>query len=385
MYRPKSDNTTRDRPGIALATALGGLVIIGVLIAGVFFTSNQELRIGTNTFVQERAFRAAEFGLNAGLASWDNAEMALLSIGGTKRIVYDSSAQGWIDSVSITRLNATSYMILSTGTAFGGIQGQARRRNALLVRLSVPKLELPAALTIGGNSKAGGSSLVTGYDMNPPGWTSCPAEADTVAALSAGGGSLTMVGCPNNSCLKGVPPALLNSSAAADTATYFDYGDEDWSSVTKYATKIYEAGESVSSIGPRVNPDGTCDKTSKQNWGDPGLGGACSDYFPIIHAKGSTTNLKLSSGAGQGILFVEGNLELAGGFSFTGPIVVRGTVTTSGTNSVSGALAAANVFGGTNSVLGTALITYSSCAINKALQTAIPPKRIVERAWMEVF
>jgi hypothetical protein len=36
-------------------------------------------------------------------------------------------------------------------------------------------------------------------------------------------------------------------------------------------------------------------------------------------------------------------------------------------------------------VLGTALITYSSCAVNKALQTAIPPKRIVERAWMEVF
>ena len=33
----------------------------------------------------------------------------------------------------------------------------------------------------------------------------------------------------------------------------------------------------------------------------------------------------------------------------------------------------------------SALITYSSCAVNKALQTAIPPKRIVERAWMEVF
>lgn len=367
-----------------MATALGGLVIIAVLIAGVFFTSNQELRIGTNTFVQERAFRAAEFGLNAALASWDNTEMTALAVGGTKGIVYDSSAHGWRDSVTITRLNATSYMILSTGTAYGGIQGQARRRNALLVRLSAPKIELPAALTIGGNSKAGGSSLVTGFDMNPAGWTSCPQAADTVAALAAGGGTLNLVGCPNNSCLKGSPASLLNSSLATDTATYFEYGDEDWSSITRYASKVYEAGEAVSSIGPRLNADGTCDETSKQNWGSP-TGGACGDYFPIIHAKGSTSSLKLSSGIGQGILFVEGNLELAGGFSFTGPIVVRGTVTTSGTNSVSGALAAANVFGGTNSVLGTALITYSSCAVNKALQTAIPPKRIVERAWMEVF
>lgn len=67
-----------------MATALGGLVIIGVLIAGVFFTSNQELRVGTNTFVQERAFRAAEYGLNTSLANWDNAEMVLLPIGGTE-------------------------------------------------------------------------------------------------------------------------------------------------------------------------------------------------------------------------------------------------------------------------------------------------------------
>jgi len=368
-----------------MATALGGLVIIGVMIAGVFFTSNQELRTGTNTFVQERAFRAAEFGLNASLASWNNAEMTLLAIGGTKQIAYDSSAQGWRDVVAITRLNATSYLIVSTGTALGGIQGQARRRNALLVRLSVPKLDLPAALTIGGNSKAGGSSLITGFDTNPVGWTSCPAAIDNVAALAAGGGSLNLVGCPGNTCLLGTPPALFNSSLATDTATYFEYGDEDWSSVTKYATKVYEAGESVSSIGPRLNPDGTCDTSSKQNWGDPSAAGACRDYFPIIHAKGSSSNLKLSSGTGQGLLFVDGNLELAGGFSFTGPIVVRGTVTTSGTNTVRGALAAANVSGGTNSVLGTALISYSSCAVNKALENAIPPKRIVERAWMEVF
>lgn len=368
-----------------MATALGGLVIIGVLIAGVFFTSNQELRVGVNTFVQERAFRAAEFGLNASLASWDNAEMTLLAIGGTKKIVYDSSAQGWRDSVTITRLTATSYMILSTGTAFGGIQGGARRRNALLVRLSVPKLDLPGALTVGGTSKIGGSSLISGLDANPPGWTSCAPLVSGMAGLASAGAGLTIAGNPVN-LLLGVPPSVITAEAA-DPDTYFDYGDEDWSSITKYASKVYEAGETVSSIGPRLKADGTCDRASKQNWGDPAgaAGGACQNYFPIIYAKGSTSSLKLSSGTGQGVLFVEGNLELTGGFSFTGPIVVRGTIKNTGNNVFRGALGAANVYGGENSVLGTALLTYSSCAVKRALETAIPPKRIVERAWMEVF
>ena len=366
-----------------MATAMGGLVIIGVLIAGVFFTSNQELRTGTNTFVQERAFRAAEFGLNASLASWDNAQMVALAIGGTKRIVYDSSAQGWRDSVTITRLNATSYLIVSTGTAFGGIQGEARRRNALLVRLSAPKMDFPGALTIRGASKAGGSSLLSGLDANPSGWT-CPGALENVAGLASGGGTLNLIGCPGNSCMLGSPNASLNNTDAADTSTYFDYGDENWSTVTRYAAKVYQAGESVSSIGPKLNGDGSCNTAHSANWGDPSGLGACKDYFPIIHAKG-TSDFNLSSGTGQGILFVEGNLKLSGGFSFNGPIVVRGTVTTSGTNTIRGALAAANASGGTNNVLGTALITYSSCALNKALENAIPPKRVVERAWMEVF
>jgi len=185
----------------------------------------------------------------------------------------------------------------------------------------------------------------------------------------------------------GVPPTRMNSPEAIDTATYFDFGDENWESVTKYATKVYVSGEQASSIGPTLTGGGTCDKSWKSNWGDPtgAVGGACKDYFPIIHAKGSTSKLTLSSGSGQGILFVDGNLELSGGFSFNGPIVVRGTIKTTGTNIVRGALASANMYGGENSVLGTALITYSSCAVNKALENAIPPKRVVERAWTEVF
>lgn len=385
-------NAPTDRAGIALATALGGLVIIAVLIAGVWFTSNQELRAGTNTFVQESAFRAAELGLNTSLANWENASMTQLPIGGTKRFVYDSSARGWIDSVTITRLTATSYMIASTGTAFGGIQGHARRRTALLVRLSVPVVNLRGAVTAGGEVDIAGSSIISGFDTNPLTWANCPLPESPVAAVAIEDEEDVEVGgCPGNRCLNGLPP-ILESSDAKDTATYFDYTDETWATLSENATKVYEGSQRFSQVGPALTAEGTCDKDAIQNWGattrdDPA--NPCEGYFPVIHAKGQTSTLTLTGGSGQGILLVDGDLDISGGFSFYGPVVVRGRVKASGNSRINGALMAAHVSsnGDTkeSSFKGRAAITYSNCAIKKAFESALAPKRITERAWAELF
>lgn len=368
-----------------MATALGGLVIIGVMIAGVFFTSNQELRVGTNTFVEERAFRAAEFGLNASLASWDITGMVLLPIGGRKQIVYDSSARGWRDSVTITRLNATGYMIVSTGTAFGGIQGRSRRRTALLVRLSAPIVDIKAALTLRGTSTVGRSSLVSGVDASPPTWSSCLAPGAPIAGLAAVNNANLFV-CRDQTCLTGTPK-LLDTPKAADSSTYFNYGDESWASLTKNATKVYSGDLTLSRVRPSLNNDGSCNRNDTENWGvleRAVPAHPCENYFPIIHAKGASSKLTLKGGEGQGVLLVDGNLELAG-FSFNGIVVVRGAVTTSGSGgNIKGALMAANIYSGVNDFTAGSF-TYSRCAINTALSVAVPPKRVVERAWMELF
>lgn len=373
---------------MAMATALGGLVIIGVMIAGVFFTSNQELRVGTNTFVQERAFRAAEFGLNATLASWSNAEMLLLPVGGMKEIVYDSSAQGWRDTVTITRLNVTNYLIGSTGTAFGGIQGKSRRRTALLVRISVPSLKTKAALTSGG--KVGLANVpVTGFDSNPLGWTSCPPPVDSAAAVIVADSADVdfKKTCPLALCLLGTPK-LLVSAAATDTATYSAFADETFSSLTSYAPKVYtSSSQPPNRLEPAV-VGGACDKTAAKNWGDPSRGspaGPCESYFPIVHAKGSGYQLQLRGGSGQGILLVDGDLEISGDFTFYGPVIVRGKFASKNSARVHGTVMAANMAGGSNEIGGLSTLTYSSCAIKKAFENATPPKRVIERAWMEVF
>lgn len=371
-----------------MATALGGLVIIGVMIAGVFFTSNQELRVGTNTFVQERAFRAAEFGLNASLASWNNAEMLLLAIGGTKQIVYDSSAKGWRDTVTITRLTATNYLIGSTGTAFGGIEGSSRRRTALLVRISAPSIDVKAALVSRGPTDLAQTPL-TGFDTSPLGWTTCPAAQDSVAAAAVSDSSNLRFknSCPLSLCLLGTPK-LLETAAAADTSTFTVFDDETYTSLTKYSPKVYSSSNNPPArLEPAVT-GGVCDKTATKNLGDPlrsTPAGACESYFPIIHSQGSSYTMQLRGGSGQGILLVDGNLEISGDFTFYGPVIVKGNFESKGTAKVHGTVLAANSTGGKNAVTTLSTITYSSCTIRKAFENAIPPKRLTERAWMEVF
>lgn len=371
-----------------MATALGGLVIIGVMIAGVFFTSNQELRVGTNTFVQERAFRAAEFGLNATLANWSNSEMLLLGIGSSKQVVYDSSAQGWRDTVSVTRLNATTFLIGSTGTAFGGIQGSSRRRTALLVRISVPSVDVKAALVSRGKTSLAQVPL-TGFDTNPLGWTSCPATQDSVAgAAVADSGNMDFKNsCPLNTCLLGTPK-LLVTAAASDTSTYTVFDDETYASLTTYSPKVFTSSSNPPSRMEPAVTGGVCDKTAAKNWGDPARSspvGACESYFPIIHLSGSTYNAQLRGGTGQGILLVDGNLEISGDFTFYGPVIVKGKFESKGSAKVHGTVMAANTNGTSNSITSLSTVTYSSCAIRKAFENAVPPKRVVQRAWMEVF
>jgi Tfp pilus assembly protein PilX len=55
--------TSKRREGFALAVAMVAIVVIGALIAGAFFTSTQEYRIGRNSLIDQRAFAAAEAGV----------------------------------------------------------------------------------------------------------------------------------------------------------------------------------------------------------------------------------------------------------------------------------------------------------------------------------
>ena len=363
------------RSGFALPVAVFAIVIIGALIAGAFFASTQEFRIGTNTIQQTRALGAAEFGLNQTQANWTSTWNTTMRRGQVQTLT-PATSDGSIATVRVTRLNDQAFLIAAEGSS-----GQARRRTAKLLVLNVPQINFLGALTARGGTRIGGSSFIDGTDHTFPGWD-CPAPAAAMPGIAAPDTSqITTSGCSQYSCIEG-DPKVVQDPAAADTNTYFNFGSINWAELRSMASKIVSG--SIQGVQPTWT-SGVCNTADPTNFGEPwkGTGAPCTDYYPIIYSPG---DLILNTGRGQGILLVEGNLEVQGGFEFYGPVIVRGTLRTAGEGGhFNGGVLAANVELDQNVVIGNAVISYSQCAIMKALNGSAVPTTAVERAWYEVY
>ncbi|HEU4563717.1 MAG TPA: hypothetical protein VFS05_03670 [Gemmatimonadaceae bacterium] len=383
------------RAGFALAVAIFAIVVIGAIIAGVFFSATQQFRIGRNEILLSRATAAAEYGVNAA--------MVPQSAGGNWNMAWNGAAVGTTDSstlvtlangstarVRVTRVgdaNTPVFLIASEGRAGGNIGAQARRRTGTLVSLLRPELKMLAALTTHGSTQIGGSSFIDGMDTTSYNGWGCSGGPQTKPGIVTDNASqIQTSGCSSLSCIAG-SPKILQDPAAADTLTYFDYGNGvDWKTLTSMATKSGYTG-TINSVGPTYS-GGACDIGNWYNWGAPVTAanpnpGSCKDYFPIIYAPG---NLKITGGIGQGILLVNGNLSVQGGFEFYGPVIVRGDLDTQGTGGhFNGGVMAANVNLAQNTVLGNAVVTYSSCVLTRVLTMSTTPSRLATRPWAEMF
>ena len=129
--------------------------------------------MGRNSLVQQRAFAAAELGLDSAYATW-NKSWNSAKTGTTVVLSYSASDGSWVDTVRITRLNQLSFLVVSEGHA-GGNQMQigARRRAGMLIRLNMPRVNQIGALTTKGKVTIGGSTAVNGTDTTFAGWD-CP-------------------------------------------------------------------------------------------------------------------------------------------------------------------------------------------------------------------
>lgn len=380
----------RARPGFAMALTLGAIVVIGMLIAGVFFVSSQQTSASRNTTLQEQAFRVAEAGVAQSVSEWNRTTAAANPNPGDSWMWVPATAVPLPDmpgvaapTVRITRLNNSLYHVMSRATVGGGANVESTRRIGQLIRMMSPTFNVLGALTVRGETKIGGSSEINGYDANPALWK-CGATSDPLPGIAISDPSLvSTAGCTSTNCVSGDPAIEANASAAKDS-TYFTFGDYSWADLVGMATLKMTLGN----VKPEraFTATGACNQALQTNWGDPQRlvpAGKCEPYFPIIYFPGDAT---LNGGYGQGILMVEGDLSVQGGFEFFGPVIVRGRLKTAGTGGhFNGAVMAANVDLEQNSVLGDAIVSYSSCAISSALQgagTAIPVR---QRAWTEMF
>ena len=376
----------RNRRGVALPMVLGALVLIGVLIAGVMFASLQEFRIGGNAQHQTRAATAAEFGLNRMLVEWSPLNNTRMVTGDTLKRSFTVSSGGTAN-VQVTRLPGPFFWVVSEGQAGAArVDLSARRQYGSLLRLDQPDVGFLGALTGRGGIVVGGSAYVSGKDYKPSGWANCPAVADVAGVAMEDTAGAKIPGCSvTKTCVSGTP-AFLEDPAASDTATYFNYGNTNYTQLAATATKVFANGTTLTGIAP-VTLTGVCQTSLVTNWGDANRNspaGKCENYFPVIHARG---NLHISGGLGQGILLVDGDLQLSGGFWFVGVVIVRGTLRTSGSGAgVLGVVMAANVrLDDDIVVIGNSYIQYSSCAVSSALTASAMLTPVKERAWIEVF
>ena len=302
-----------DERGIALVMAVFAIVVIGALVAGTFYAGRLEQRTGLNSMSGAQSFEAAEAGLADVLDNWDPSIYNVMAAGDTMTLpsVSMGGNTGYVNRV--TRLNDNLFQIMSAGAkADAGGNIMAQRVVGTFARLFLPLIDLTAAITVNGTMTIGGSTIVSGVDENPLGWSgSCAAPSDTLAGIRSSSTTINTTGanCSGLACIEG-NPQFQGGDPTVDSTMFNDFGGMSFAELAAMAD-IHVNG-TVTGVAPSLTATmpQRCGRSDDNNWGEPYFGtgfAQCFNYFPIIYA---SNNLRISGGRGQGILLVEGDLEL---------------------------------------------------------------------------
>jgi hypothetical protein len=169
------------------------------------------------------------------------------------------------------------------------------------------------------------------------------------------------------------------TAARTDTASFARLGGFPLSDALARAERV-EIGAVDAS--PVVGAGGLCDVAAPGNWGAPlAPTHPCAGSFPLIHAP---AGLRMTGGAGQGFLVVEGDLTIDPGAAFYGAILVTGRLDAPAA-SIRGAV---RILGGASGSLIGGSITYDACALWRAFtgsRALAGVYRPPGRWWIPVF
>ena len=374
--------------GVALAVAVFALVVVGALVAAACLAGTLEQRSGRNTVYAAEAADAAESGNATTLGTWD-ATLNGLAAGDSITRSFGSAGPRTAAVSTVIRLNDQLFLVRSVGQRTDANGQVLARRTVAIVGRQVPEsLTTSAALAVGRPIAPGGAALrIVGSDAVPAGWTGCAPLADQAAVRSA---TTTGIAGEDTTHLTGSPRQVSHDPAVA--RALFAGAMADRFERLGQTASVVLTGTSYRALAPSVDRRAPhrCDPADTLNWGEPRRAGAdyvaaCAGYFPTIHATGP--RLALGAGRGQGLLLVDGDLELTGGVDFTGLILVRGAVHAGGEgNTVTGALLVENRGeGGRNVLGGRTTIQYSFCAVAKALAGAASVSPLTQRSWVQIY
>lgn len=380
-----SSSRVSNERGMALAVAIFALVVIGALVAGTFFAGRLEQSSGQATVYAAQAADAGEAGLSDAISGLNATTLGAMAIGSTTDLGTLSlpAAPRVSATRSVHRLTTSLFMVEALGTRWNGAGATlADRRLGTLIRLVSANITVNAGLTALGDVLVGGNSTVSGNDATPSAWTgagvSCPPTANVTGVRY--NGTLTQQG---SATIGGNPASTDDATLNASNI----FGGTDFAALKALRTLTLTGNVSGLAAAVTGTPP-KCDASVQSNWGAPTVPTSpCFNYFPIVYHYG---DLSISgSGEGQGILLVEGNLDVQGRIDFYGPVIVTGGVNVRGTGSDDvkfyGGILAQNVTLDDSRLTGNATVNYSSCAIRRALQGTAIPTPLSERSWVQLY
>lgn len=364
----------RRRGAVALATVLVALVVLGALAAGLALQAQLGQAATRRTVAAARAAAAAEGALANALLAWPAGDPTSLPIGGVR----SSAAAPAPDVATVATIARHAPLGFALGAVAtvrppGAARATARRAVRLLVALA-PSVPLPAAaLTLGGDAALHGAAVASGRDTIPPGWA-CEA-ADTLAVAGVAHAPAAVVSVAAGAAVG--EPAVRADTAAADAARYVH--PEPALPALVAANPLRPPPTVAPTIAP--HDDGAACRggpATPWSWGDPRRPSPCAAQLPLVRVAG---DLRRPRGAGQGVLVVDGDLELAGGFTFVGVVVVRGRIVARGPDDlIVGALLAGGAAGAPHDLAGVR-VRWASCVVRQALAAAGVVRPLRDRAW----
>ncbi|HEY0970227.1 MAG TPA: hypothetical protein VGE02_04525 [Gemmatimonadales bacterium] len=354
---------------------LGALVVVGLLVAAVGRDVVRAWRASRMVAVAADVDGSTEAALLRSWAGWPAPGVATLAPGEAREwSVTEDSAEVRLRVVrlgaELFQLDARAAVPLGAGDASG--RSVAHRAQALLLDVRPALLPLRAVVVSGGDVAGGGLS-VSARDSMPPGWDCAPPDGVAVPAVVAPHGAVIDVVLS--------PPDSVARDDAAGAAGSYVLAPPDTLAPRSTRPLVVASPAAGAHVRPAIDAAGECvvGAAAPHNWGDPARPSPCAAHLPVVRVAG---DLVAPAGRSQGVLIVDGDLELAGGYEHWGVVVVHGRLRAAGGgNRIFGALLARRGIAASDP--GALAVRHSSCAVRAARGAAGIVMPVTGAAWRE--
>jgi Tfp pilus assembly protein PilX len=347
---------------VAALTLMTGLTLLGTT---AYILSSTDIKIGANFKHSQQVLQVAMAGgerarellrqenLASGDSSTFNDELSKSQRKGVNSTLDGYTATTDDQALATGTIDGTTYSAYLTNDSLDGTSNETDSNKKVMITTVATKSS--------DNSKAVVQTVVRLYTG-----VSSPATIYSKGDVTGNGSSLTISG--NDEC--GVETALGTIYTKSPAATSLNGSPTLTGSPSTPASGTLDLGIQgmIDALKGSANYTLT-DDTQNATYGNS------SSYKTVYSNTDNPPNvngLKLNNVTGYGLLLIEGDLVLGGGFTWYGPILVTGSVTLNGGGG--GINIHGQILSGTSTLTDVTLdggnvINYNSCEIKKAFAT----------------